>query len=267
MRNGGTLAAFAFGAACFFLHVSSADAQGPVRSDVQAIFGRYNVTNGFSDRTFETAWGNAYFANGLGVHAEIHNMNREEDATFFAAGLSYNKQSFSLRGTVGTSTDNVNILPEAYARLEASFRTPPETGWVFTPSVTYRDYPNGANETELQGQVLKYVPIGRTASLILMGLVRGTWIDPGDHFVTSIGGGITYAEYRKFSVGVVVEGGRAAYDATFGIGSIDEPYIAVRPSVGIYLTNSIELVAQGEFSDRDSYRVMGGHLGLKFYFE
>jgi hypothetical protein len=194
-------------------------------------------------------------------------MNREEDATFFAAGVSYNTSRLSLRGTLGTSTDNLNILPEVYARFEATVRSSPETGWVFIPALTYREYPNGAHETELQGQVLKYLPMGQSTSLILQGLVRGTFVDPGDHFVTSVGAGITYAHYRKYSVGVFVEGGRAAYDATFGIGSIDEQYIAVRPSVGFYLTNSIELIAQGEFSNRDSYQVVGGHVGLKFYFD
>jgi hypothetical protein len=234
---------------------------------LQVVLGHYHVSNGFSDRTFATAWGNTWFAGGLGLHAESHYMDREEEAAFFAAGVSYNSPSFSLRGTLGTSSDNLNILPDLYGRLEASFRSSPETGWVLIPALTRREYPNGADETELQGQLLKYLPVGQTTSLIFQALVRGTWVSPGDHFVTTFGGGITYADYRKFSLGLAVEGGRAAYDATFGIGSIDEAYIAVRPSLSIYLTDKIEFVAQGEFSERESYNVMGAHVGLKFYFE
>jgi YaiO family outer membrane protein len=267
VRGKGPLTTATIGLICSIGAAVPVHADGPIRSDLFTVFGHYHVTNGFSDRTFATTWGNAQFANGLGVHAEAHYVNREEEAAFFAAGVSHNTQSFSIRAMAGTSTDNFNILPEVSGRLEATFRSPPETGWVFAPALAYREYPNHAHETEWEGQILKYVPLGKATSLIFQGLARTTWIHPGDHFVATFGGGVTYAEYRKFSVGVTAEAGRTAYDATLGIGSINEPYVAVRPAVGVYLTDKIELVAQGEFVDRPSYQIWGGHLGLKFYFD
>src|SRR5262245_19267192 len=139
-RIGGALATLTVAAAGVVAQFGSARAEGPVRSDVEAIYGHYGVSNGFSDRDFFTAWGNSYFAGGLGVHAEVTQMDREERATYFAGGLSYNTQGFSLRGTLGSSTDNLNILPELFARLEATFRSSPQTGWVLIPAVTHREY-------------------------------------------------------------------------------------------------------------------------------
>jgi hypothetical protein len=238
-----------------------------IGSDLHVIFGRYNVTDGFKDRTFQTAWGNTWFANGLGVHGEIHHMNREENATFFSAGLSYNTPAYSIKGIAGTSSSNELILPETYGRIEASFRSDPQSGWIVTPSATYRGYRAGIDEGSVELNVSKYVPVAADASLIFQALGRATFIQPGDNFAPSYGGGVSYAVYKKFSIGVLVEGGRASYDAIIGRGSVDEPYVSIRPSASLYITDKLELTASGEFTDRTSYRVDGGFVGVKMYFD
>lgn len=239
----------------------------PYRADVMTLAGGLAVTNGFDDRFFASTWGNLWLQSGLGLHAEAHYADREETAGFFVGGVSWNSAITDFKVALGTSTDNVGILPETYARAELAFKSPPEVGWVLTPSATYREYRNTAEELALEAQVLRYIPFG-PGSLILQGLGRATFIDPGDHIAPSYGAGLQYAEAKRFSVGLLVEGGRASYDAVFGgIGFIDEKYVSVRPSMSLFLTDRIELIGRGEWTDRESFTVTGGYAGLKLYFE
>src|SRR5690606_22495735 len=74
------------------------------RSDIATVLGYYGISNGSSHRRLATAWGNTSFENGLGSYAEMHFINREEAAAYFAGGLSLNGKFGELRGWIGTST-------------------------------------------------------------------------------------------------------------------------------------------------------------------
>ncbi len=239
---------------------------GLVRSDVSAVFGYYGVTNGHSERRFATAWGNAYFGNGFGTHVEAHFMDREETAEFFAGGLSWKGAHGEVRGALGTSTANDGILPEFQARLEAVFRRHAELGLVVSSALSHRSYRNGAEDTSAEVEAIKYVGL-ESGSLIFSALARATLVDPGSHISASFGAGLAYAQARKFSIGIMVEGGRAAYDGLLGAGMVDEAYFSIRPTAAVFLTDQVELFGMMEYMTRESYSIFGGHLGLKIHFD
>lgn len=236
------------------------------RSDVTMVFGYYGVSHGNSDRRLATAWGNTTFANGLGMHAEAHFMDREETAAFLAGGVSWTSEFAEMRGWLGTSTENAGILPELYARFEGALRTSAGTGLVFRPALTYRSFRNSAEEAAAEIEAAKYFPVG-TGVFIFSALARATYTNPGDHVSASFGAGVTYAHPRSVSVGLNLEGGRASYDGLLAPGKLDERYFSVRPVVSFYLTENTELFGLMEYSSRESYDIFGGHLGLKVHFD
>jgi len=253
--------------ACVLLNsIAFADEKAGVRSEITTVFGYYGVTHGLSDRRFSTAWGNAYLSSGLGAHAEVHFMDREETASYFAGGLSWSGTSTSLRGWLGTSTGNDDILPELYARIEGIWRSSAETGFVVSPAATYRKFRNGAEEAIVEADIAKYYPL-TTGYLILNTFGRVLFIDPGDHVTASFGAGVTYAQSRKVAIGVTVEAGRATYDGMLVPSTFDEPYVSLRPHVSFYITDKAEVVGLLEYSSRQSYDLYGGYVGLKLYFD
>ena len=242
------------------------NAASPYRADTTIIVGGLSVSRDFDDRFFASSWGNLWLQNGLGFHAEIHFSDREETAGLFVGGASWNSKRLSFKVTTGTSSDNDSILPETYGRAELVLRSRPEDGWVVSPSITYREYRNTAEETTAEAQIAKYIPYGK-GSLILQGLARATFVDPGDHISPSYGGGLLYSEPKSYSIGLFVEGGRAAYDAVFGVGFIDEKYVSFRPSFSLFLNDRVEFLTRGELTDRRSFTVIGGYGGFKIYFD
>ena len=236
------------------------------RADVMTVFGYYGVTSGNSNRRFVTTWGNAYFENGLGTHAEVHFMDREERAAYAAGGVSWGRDFGEIRGWLGSSTENAGILPALYARIEGSYRTSPQTGLVFRPALTYRNFRNGAQDATAELEIAKYVslPLG---SLILTCLARAMVTDPGDHTSASFGAGLIYAQTGRASAGFTIEGGRAKYDGLLTPARLNESYLSVRPTVSFYLTDSVELIGLAEYSSQESYDAFGGYVGLKVRFD
>lgn len=245
-----------------------AAAQGlqAARSDIMTVFGFYGVTGGNSDRSFATAWGNTYLANGMGLHAEAHYVDREETAQYFAGGLSWGAEFGEIRGWLGTSTENSAILPELYGRFEGVYRTRPETGIVISPALNYRRFRNGAEEASFETQIAKYIHV-YSGKLIATALARANITDPGSHLSASFGAGLIYAHSGEFSVGLMVEGGRAAYDGFLAPGKLDEHYVSVRPAVSFFLTEEIEIIGLMDYSIRESYAAYGGYIGLKLHLD
>lgn len=243
-----------------------ADEMTSVRSDISTVFGYYGATHGLSERRFATAWGNAHFSSGLGAHAEAHFMDREETASYFAGGLSWTGHNMFLRGWLGTSTENDGILPELYARIEGHWRSNPETGFVISPAATYRKFRNDAEEAAIEAEIAKYYPL-KSGFLILSTFGRALFVDPGDHLTASFGGGVTYAQSGKVSIGVNVEAGRAAYDGILVARTFDEPYVSLRQHVSFYVTEKAEVLGLIEYSSRLSYDIYGGYVGLKLHFD
>jgi len=192
-------------------------------------------------------------------------MDREETADYLAGALSWRTGSTELRAWLGSSSSNVAILPELYARIEGTYWASPATGFTFSPALSYRSFRNGAEEATLEAQFAKYMPLD-AGTLVLTAFGRATAVDPGSHISGSLGAGLIYTHTGEFSVGFHVEGGRAAYDGLLAPGKLDELYASIRSNVSFVLTDDVELTGLMEYSTRDSYSIYGGQIGLKFYF-
>ncbi|MGH1350052.1 MAG: YaiO family outer membrane beta-barrel protein [Methyloligellaceae bacterium] len=235
-------------------------------ADIYILGGHQNLNQGYSDRTYSTVFANMYYNNGMGIHAELLNMNREEDSSYIAAGLSYITGNHSIKAIIGTSTDNDGILPELLIRGEISYKTSPEIGFVFTPSVTHRRYRNTAEEVSLDTNATKYFSVGYGKSLILQAFGRVVFSTPGNK--TSPSGGIdfTFSEHKKYSMGLTFEGGKSSYSSVLDLSEIGLSYYSVRPHVGIFLNKNMELTISGEYTDLNDYEILGGNAGIKYHF-
>jgi len=167
---------------------------------------------------------------------------------------------------IGTSTDVRSILPEFYGRLSGELRSDPASGWVFNPAYTIRTYREGLTDQTAELRLVKYLPAGPSASVIVEVVGREGFLAPGPQWIPSAMAGLTYANYKRYSVGVAVELGKAQYDALVGIGSVDEPYFAIRPSASAYVGERTELFVRADYTHRTSYESLGGLAGVKFSF-
>jgi hypothetical protein len=256
-----TSALFIFGAQ------GTAYAQSVARSDYTFLAGYLGVTADLHDRAFSTSWANTYWSNGVGLHAEAHGMNREEVASFGAVGVSYEANSTRVKGTLGTSSDNREILPSFYARLEGEIKSDPAKGIVLSPSLTYRSFRSGVDEVALQGQSSFYMPAANDAYWVIQLLGRATFVSPGEDWIPAVGGSLTYASYKKYSVGLASEIGRSSYETAQGAANFNENYVSLRPTASVYVNNQVELSLTGEYTKLESYEVNGVMAGLRVHFD
>lgn len=241
-----------------------------LKGDFQTTGGAYAVDNGFSDRAFMALQGSLYETDGFGVHLDTASVHREEDAIFFAAGVSYAVSSTTrLKLMAGSSSDNDGILPEIYINGSATFDFGPEAGIVFTPELIYRSYRNGVEELQALGSVNKYFTPFKDGSYVV-GSVTGSvnYVTPGDNVGWEAGASVLHVRPRYMSVGLGFVVGSSAYDNTLGDVSIGvrNDYVGVRPSVSMYLSPDVEVFARGEYLVTDFYDLAGGFAGIKYAF-
>ena len=159
------------------------------QSSVSVYGGALSVSDGFEDRSFVGAFIDHYSVAGLGTHGEVSFVSREEEATFFAGGLSYGtSESLRPRIMVGTSSSNQNILPEFYLRGALEIQTAPSEGLLATPAVTFRSYRNGVEEIVPGLDVAYYLPpiSGQTYGVIqVIGSIA--FVSPGDNVGFEVG--------------------------------------------------------------------------------
>lgn len=237
------------------------------QSSASAYAGALSVDSGFDDRYFTGGYIDHYLDSGLGVHAEASGVAREEDAGFFAGGLSYALND-RLRPQImaGTSTDNDDILPELYLRGSLEIHSDPEQGIVATPSITYRDYRNGTDEVVPGLSAAIYLPPFADGSYVVaqaLGMVM--FVDPGSNTGYEIGGGASLNKPGLGSFGLVVTGGEMAYDSVLATNapSINNDFVTFRPNIGLFLSGDVELFVRGEYTHTDFYDIVGGLAGLK----
>jgi hypothetical protein len=253
--------------------VQQAPAPAPqpvLRGDFQATGGAYAVDNGYSDRAFMGLQGSLYDDSGFGVHMDAVHVQREEEAAFVAAGLSYAvTPGTRLKLMAGTSTDNLEIQPELYLNGSATFDLGPQAGLVITPEVIYREYRSGTEEVQAQGSISKYFKPFKDGSYIV-GTVFGsaTFVQPGDNVGWEAGANVLHVRPRYMSMGMGVVAGTSAYDNLLGPVPTDvrNDYIGVRPSVSMYLSPDVEVFARGEYLWTDFYELAGGFAGIKYAF-
>lgn len=242
----------------------------PLKGDIQVSGGAYAVDSGFSDRAFVALQGSLYEEGGFGVHVDTSYVHREEEAAFFAAGLSYAiSPSTRAKLMVGTSSENDGILPELYVNGSATVDFGPQAGVVVVPELIYRSYRNGVDEVQGQATVNKYFAPFQDGSY-LVGSVSGSvnYVTPGDHVGWEAGASLLHVRPRYMSMGLGAVAGSSAYDNQLGAASIGvrNDYVGVRPSASMYLSPDVEVFVRGEYLWTDFYELAGGFAGIKYAF-
>ncbi len=241
-----------------------------LKGDIQVSGGAYAVDSGFSDRAFVALQGSLYDESGFGVHVDTSHVQREEEAVFFAAGLSYAiSPSVRAKLMAGTSSDNDGILPELYINGSATVDFGPQAGLVLVPELIYRSYRNGVEEVQGQATINKYFAPFQDGSY-LVGSVSGSvnYVTPGDNVGWEAGASLLHVRPRYMSMGLGAVAGSSAYDNQLGTASIGvrNDYVGVRPSASMYLSPDVEVFVRGEYLWTDFYDLAGGFAGIKYAF-
>ena len=245
-------------------------APAALRGDVQVSGGAYAVSNGYSDRSFVSLQGSLYEDGGLGVHVDTSHTWREEDGTFFAAGVSYAvTPSTRLKVMAGTSSDNDGILPELYLSGSATVDFGPQAGVVLIPELFYRSYRNGVEELQGQATINKYFAPFQDGSY-LVGSLTGSvnYVTPGEHVGWEASASVMHVQPRYMTVGLGAVAGSSAYDNQLGLASVGvrNDYAGIRPSASMYLSPDVEVFVRGEYLWTDFYDLAGGFAGIKYAF-
>ncbi len=250
--------------------VLAAAPASPLKGDIQLSGGAYAVDSGFSDRGFVALQGSLYEEEGFGVHVDTSYVQREEEAAFFAAGLSYAiTPSTRMKLMAGTSTDNDGILPELYINGSATVDFGPQAGVVVVPELIYRSYRNGVEEVQGQATLNKYFAPFQDGSYIVGSLSGAVnYVTPGDNVGWEAGASVLHVRPRYMSMGLGAVVGSSAYDNELGLASIGvrNDYVGVRPSASMYLSPDVEVFVRGEYLWTDFYDLAGGFAGIKYAF-
>ncbi len=241
-----------------------------LKGDFQASGGAYSVDSGFSDRAFVALQGSLYDETGFGVHVDTSHVQREEEAVFFAAGLSYAiSPSVRAKLMAGTSTENDGIQPDLYLNGSATVDFGPQAGLVLVPELIYRSYRNGVEEVQGQATLNKYFAPFQDGSYIV-GSVSGSvnYVTPGDNVGWEAGASLLHVRPRYMSMGLGAVVGSSAYDNQLGATSIGvrNDYVGLRPSASMYLSPDVEVFVRGEYLWTDFYELAGGFAGIKYAF-
>ncbi len=199
----------------------------------------------------------------LGLHTDVVHVAREEDAAYFAGGVSYAlTPTVRPKLMIGSSTSNRAILPDAYAALSIELKPGEHSGWVITPGVTYRHYRIGVTETTGTLALAKYfdVPWDRGGYYVAQGAVATTF--GGSRMNVALTGGLQTVRKSGFAAGFVVEGGALVRDPIAGTVNGGR-YFAIRPNLSFPVAKGIDLIARGEYSETSLYTATGVTTGFK----
>lgn len=215
-------------------------------------------TDGYHDRYFVGAFANI-FSGDVGIHADAVYVDREQRAAFAAIGGSVDLGGVRPKVMIGTSTDNRNILPELYALGEVRVRAGQT---IITPALAYRRYRTGAKEYTPALDVAHYFHLTGDPNGYYAAQARVAYSAHAGKDAPSFGAGITTVRSSGVSLGVYAEAGRLAYSSMPGV-AIDSRFWSVRPSLGMRLSQGVEIVLRGEYSHNDYYDTRGALLGVR----
>ena len=236
------------------------------RSNVSVYAGALSVDEGLDDRQFAGAFVNIYDGD-VGLHGDFLYVDREEDAAYGAFGISFRPfECVRPKFTIGTSTDNNNILPEFATSLSVQIKPEEGSGWVITPGLLYREYRSGTSETRPSLEVVKYfsLPIDKNGYYVAQGRLSASVSDSNTQRY-AIAGGLQTVRSDGMTYGLTVEGGWLDRDPLVGNGATSR-YYALRPSVAFRFLQGRELFLRGEYADTDAYTVVGATIGVRIEF-
>ncbi len=229
-------------------------------------YGNLNVDSGLQDRQYMSLTGAFNVAQGTELLFDVTRQNREEDATYFSAGLSQKNGSTTSRLTMGTSTTNTNILPEFFIEGALTFDGGPQAGILFTASASHARYRNGSDVTRLGGEVVKYhQPDQSGGYFITQANAFATSANPGGNVGWEIGGAITYVSGQSWTLGASGSVGNSVYEASTTT-TVENRFWSVRPFVTYDLGETTTLVMRGEYVNSDLFKIEGASIGVDFQF-
>lgn len=223
--------------------------------------GYYSASRGYTDRFVVGAYGDLY--NGaMGIHFDLAHVDREQNASFGAAGLSYalNDQA-KVKVMAGSSTGNGTILPSLF--LLGSLQLKPAPGWIVTPQVIYRRYRIGGREIAPSIATARYFDIpSDTGGYYVAQANVGLSFTNGGNTGWAAGAGLTTIRKSGLSLGANLTAGHMAYDSIFGTG-VRSSFYGGGATIGHRIGGGNELYVRADVSHTKFYTVSGAMLGFK----
>lgn len=228
------------------------------------------VNNGYADRFAAGGFADIY-AGRVGMHADITTVQREEDGTYGALGLSYQINSVVRpQFAIGTSTKNDGILPQLF--INGSVKLTPGTGWVITPGLTYRDYGAGRLAGSRRDYLQASVAVSRYFNMPAD--TGGYWVVQVDGALASrtvdtspwsLAVGLQTVRRSGWRFGVSGGTGFMAWDPQTGASDVLSHMWNIGGSIGYRFNGPVEIFARASHIHNDFYDGNGGLIGLRFY--
>jgi hypothetical protein len=240
------------------------------QSVVSIFTSNFAVNNGYSNRFAVGGFADIY-SGRVGMHADITTVQREEDGTYGALGLSYQlSDAVRPQFAIGTSTKNDSILPQLF--LNASVKITPGTGWVVTPGLTYRDYGPGRLIGTRRDYYQASVAVSRYFNM--PSDTGGYWVAQADGALASrtvgtspwsLALGLQTVRNNGWRFGVSGGSGFMAWDPQTGASDVVSHMWNIGGSIGYRFHGPTEVFARVSHAHNDFYDADGGLIGLRFY--
>lgn len=257
------LAAAAAGAARAQASLSLAEE----RPSIMLYSGGLNLKQGFADRYFGGFFYNQYVGD-VGLHADVVEVSREQDVGFGAFGASW-QAAPGIRPKImlGSSTNNTDIEPDVYGSFQVQIRPIGDTRTIITPSVTYRHFRNGGEETIPGFDAVYYFSMANDPDgyYVAQAGANVGFTKSSDHSYT-LGLGLQTVRANGVSFGVYGEGGRMVYNPILSVPGAATNFYSIRPSIGFRFTPDYEVFVRGEYTHTGFYDAAGALVGLKISF-
>jgi hypothetical protein len=245
------------------LSATPAQAESREQSYVLSYAGLLDII-GSDTRVYAGGMADIYTDRGLGFHGDIVTVDREEDATYFAGGLSYAiNDHIRPKFMIGTSTNNQAVLPDLF--LQGSVRIKPgdNSGWVITPGVAYRHYRDGKHETVGSVQVAKYFSIpGDSNGYYVAQAGAETTIEASNPARFAATAGFSTVRKSGVIIGIAGEAGTLFRDPIAG-NNFRGRFFAIRPSLELPLFPKFSVITRGEYIDTQLFNAVGGSAGFR----
>jgi hypothetical protein len=258
-------AAVIIAATFVFAHPIAAHAKE--KSSASVYVGALSLDKNLGTRQFAGGFADVYVDDKLGLHADIVEVQREENALYASVGASFMlSKNVRPKLMVGTSTDNTAILPDQFVGLTVRITPGTNSGWVMTPGIAYRHYRNGDRDTLGSLAVAKYfkLPIDSHGYYVVQGSVTTTFQRNG-RAMGSGSLGLQTVRSSGVSFGVTGEAGALVRDPIAGQTGSGE-FFAIRPSLSVPIVRGVEIFARAEYADTTLYTAKGGTTGVKLGF-
>ncbi len=270
MSRRAAIAAIAFaaaGAAAGAAHAQASLSLAEERANATFYGGGLALNKGFTNRYFGGVFANQY-VDGLGIHLDVNDVAREQNAAFAALGISWQvAPGIRPKVMLGSSTNNSDIAPETYASAQVQIRPTSDTRTIITPSVTYERFRNGGSETTPGVDAVYYfsIPSDMNGYYVLQaGANVGFNNTHSDSW--TVGGGLQTVRANGLSFGAYADGGHMVYNAILGVPGEQTDFYSIRPSIGFRFTPEYEVFVRGEYTHTGFYDATGGILGFKITF-